>query len=177
MRLRLAIYLAVAVLVAAIVVPSFLRARVSPGETGVVGDARSVISAQQVYASSNCGYFDRLECLAAPTGCIPGYPKEAPVFLLDDIASLGTRSGYVRRFEPGPRARFGAGSADRCSPSSLQSYAYVAVPAPRRGWNLWEPARPAYCADSSGVVCVMRDGSAPPTREGRCLIGRCEVLR
>ncbi len=50
-------------IVAAIAIPSFLRARVSANEAQAIGDTRSVISAQHAYASANGGHFDTLECL------------------------------------------------------------------------------------------------------------------
>ena len=51
-------------ILAAIAIPSLLRARVSANEAQAIGDIRTVISAQRTYASTNGGYFDTLDCLA-----------------------------------------------------------------------------------------------------------------
>ena len=52
-------------IVAAIAIPSLLRARVSANEAATIGDIRAIISAQAQYQSANGGFYDRLECLAA----------------------------------------------------------------------------------------------------------------
>ena len=58
-------------IVAAIAIPSFLRARVSSNEAAALGDVREVIMAEARYQKANAGYFDRLECLAAPRDVHP----------------------------------------------------------------------------------------------------------
>ncbi len=95
-----------------------------------IGDIRSVISAQAHYAAANGGYHDTLECLATPSDCIPGYPPTDPWFMgPGDMPGLATeRRGYARSFQPGPAATPEAGEQERISPSSMTSFAYVAVP-------------------------------------------------
>src|SRR6185295_14113031 len=44
--------------VAAIVIPSLLRARVSANESASIGDVRTVIAAEAAYASANGGFYD-----------------------------------------------------------------------------------------------------------------------
>lgn len=148
-------------IVAAIAIPSLLRARVSANEAATIGDLRTVISAEAAYQSANAGYYDNLECLAAPSRCIPGYPAAGPVFLDGQLAAATTKSGYTRTFHPGPAAS-GADPAIS-SPSSLTSFAYVAVPA-----TPGQTGVRGFCGDASGRICFTPDGSAPPVVDGAC---------
>jgi len=140
---------------AAIAIPSFLRARVSANESVTIGDLRAVVAAEAVYQGANGGLFDTLECLGAPGRCIPGYT--GPSFL-DPGLAVPSKSGYQRTFHPGPAAAEGR---EGVSPSSLESYAFVAVPLTPRTTGMR-----AFCADSSGRICATSDGSAPQIEDG-----------
>jgi hypothetical protein len=138
-------------------------------ESVVLGDIRTVLAAQAAYRAANGGFYDsRLDCLRAPAGCIPGYPANGPRFLDDRLSLLEPRSGYHRSFVPGPAAQ---GDAAVVSRSSVQSYAYVAVPT--------EPGYSGirgFCGDSSGAVCATSDGAAPQVLPGgACDLARCTV--
>ena len=58
--IELLIVVAIIGIIAAIAIPSLLRARVSANEAQAIGDTRSVISAEQTYASANGGFFSDL---------------------------------------------------------------------------------------------------------------------
>jgi hypothetical protein len=145
-------------IIAAIVIPSIMRARVSDIVPRAPGDIRTVISAEMTYASTNGGYFDTLECLVTPTNCIADYPTQAPVFL-DAEYLLTTRGGHDFFFHPGPPAP----PDESISPTSMTSFAYVAVPT-RPGTT----AIRAYCGDSSGTLCAVEDATMPEIVDGRC---------
>jgi type IV pilus assembly protein PilA len=130
-------------IVAAIAIPSLLRARVSANEAAALGDVRDVIKAEAQYQSANAGYFDRLECLAAPETCIPGH--HGPSLISGRLVSTATENGYHRAFHPGPRAE---PTLAKASPSSLMGFAYVATPA--------APGRTGvrtFCGDATGIIC------------------------
>jgi hypothetical protein len=139
-------------------------------ESAVIGDIRSVISAQAAYEAANGGFFDaRLSCLKNPSACIPRYPENSPRFLDGGLAALEPKNGYDRSFVPGPPVE---GDPAITSPSSTASYAYVAVPT--------EPGYSGvrgFCGDSSGVLCFTTDGRAPGVEAGRCDLSTCSVLR
>ena len=146
-------------IIAAIAIPSFLRARVSANEAAAIGDLRTFISAQAAYQSSAEGAYGTPECLAKPASCIPNY--QGPVFLDAELASLAPKTGYRRTFIPGPPKGTG-----------LESYALVL-----------EPIQPnqtgvrAFCGDASGIICHTATGSTPPVNEGACdLSGDCRQL-
>jgi type II secretory pathway pseudopilin PulG len=146
-------------IVAAIMIPSLLRARVSANESMAIGDIRTVISAEATYQAANAGFYDNLDCLHAPARCIPGYPATGPTFI--DSSLLQTvKGGYRRSFHPGPAAEAGGGSI---SPSSLQSFAYVAEPVTANQTGVR-----AFCGDSEGIICYTPSGRMPPPVDGRC---------
>jgi type II secretory pathway pseudopilin PulG len=156
-------------IVAAIAIPSLLRARVSANESAAIGDVRTVISAEAAYASSNGGFGDTLECLAAPTRCIPGYPDTGPVFL-DATFATPMRRGYSFRFVAGPAAAAEAAPGASVSPSSMRTFAYIAEPL-----TPGQTGVRAFCGEASGIICVSRDGRIQDEGDGGCPVG-CEPL-
>jgi type II secretory pathway pseudopilin PulG len=134
---------AVAGIVAAIAIPSFLRARVSANEAAAIRDVRDVITAEALYQKANAGYFDRLECLAAPETCIPGH--HGPSVIDRRLLSTDDAKGYRRAFVPGPRAEPAPPNA---SPSSLMAFAYVAAPVSRGKTGVR-----SFCGDATGGIC------------------------
>jgi type IV pilus assembly protein PilA len=153
-------------IVAAIAIPSLLRARISANEAAAIGDVRGVVSAEATYQSRNAGYFDRLECLAEPSACIPGYPG-APL-LGPEIARAATKNGYRRRFHPGLAASPRPANA---SPTSMMSFAYVAVPEQQGRTGVR-----AFCGDATGRICYSRDGFIPEDLNGACPAD-CQLFR
>jgi type IV pilus assembly protein PilA len=172
--IELLIVVAIIGIIAAIAIPSLLRARVSANESATVGDVRTVISGQAAYQSANGGWYDGdLACLTQ-TGpaCIPSYPTSAPTFLDSAIAAQIPKSGYNRSFAPGdpPLPDCGTNSA-----SCVASYAYLTSPV-----NQGQTGVRAFGGDSSGVLCVMPDGTQPPTINQIALdfgTGACNVLQ
>lgn len=153
-------------IIAAIAIPSLLRARVSANEAATMGDVRTVISAEVAYQSAY-GHYDRLECLAAPTSCAPGR-EGAPSFLDAELARAEIKTGYRRSFHPGPTlAETGASAA---SGSATTSFAYVAEPR-----ELNRTGVRAFCGDSRGIICFTF-GSMPEISGGQCPES-CEPLR
>src|SRR5262245_1036132 len=131
-------------IVAAIAIPSMLRARVSANEASAIGDIRTVISAEAAYQSANVGFYDTLPCLNKPAGCIPGYT--GPEFLSSDLTSGVDKSGYKRTFHPGAPASGAEGAGSR-SPSSIVSFAYTAVPVTNGQTGVR-----GFCGDSTGRI-------------------------
>lgn len=154
-------------IVAAIAIPSLLRARVSANEAATIGDVRTVISGEAAYQTANGGFYDTLECLGTPGNCISGYT--GPTFLDPMLANGADKSGYTRKFHAGaaPSTTDGGGSR---SPSSMESFAYTAVPVTRNQTGVR-----GFCGDSTGRICVTMDGSEPPVVDGQCS-QTCQML-
>ncbi len=127
--IELLIVVAIIGIIAAIAIPSLLRARVSANEAQAIGDTRSVISAEQTFASANCGYYADVQFLVHPNIQIPNYPSMAPEFLGQDVGRVVpyVKSGYRRNFIPGVIAS--AVDSAKCVANSLISYCYTATPA------------------------------------------------
>ena len=139
--IELLIVVAIIGIIAAIAIPSLLRARVSANESATIGDIRTVISAEVAYHGANNGEYGVISCLATPSNaaCIPGYATTAPTFLDANIAQAPqTKSGYVRAAN-----YFGAGA----QPGDANAYCYGASPV-----TLNRTGTRSFGGDSSGVV-------------------------
>lgn len=158
------------ILVAAIAGPSLCRARPSPGVQGGVGEIRSLMMAEQVYSGFNHGYFDIPSCLASPSHCIPSYPSDAARFAEPELVSLTPRGGYSFEFHGGAKPSLSEAERAEVSPSSVTSFAVVAVPVEgQQGMR-------AFCGDSTGRVCARADGTMPKVEGGLCP-DSCPTLR
>jgi prepilin-type N-terminal cleavage/methylation domain-containing protein len=129
--IELLIVVAIIGIIAAIAIPSLLRARVSANEAQAIGDTRAVMSASATYASANCGFFaNDLLCMTKENGgsiCIPNYPATGPQFLGGDVArpTQYQKSGYMRDYQTtGAAGAIGTS----CDPNSAIDYCYIAFP-------------------------------------------------
>ena len=158
--IELLIVVAIIGIIAAIAIPSLLRARVSSNESATIGDIRTVISAQAAYQGVNGGYYESiLTCMSKRGGCIPNSPANAPTYLDTVIASQAPKSGYKRFFDP-VAALTAADDPEvgvSLSGSSTVGYAYVASPL-----NLGQTGVRGFGGDASGVLCFTNTGAAPP---------------
>jgi len=172
--IELLIVVAIIGIIAAIAIPSLLRARVSANEAGTIGDIRTVISGQAAYQSSNAGFYEgAFTCLVDPTnGCIASYPPGAPNFLDSQIAALLPKSGYNRSTELGPVPNPLPAIS---SPTSVSAYAYLASPI-----NQNQTGVRGFGGDASGLICFSPDGTQVATTGSGALTvtpGTCEVLQ
>ena len=171
--IELLIVVAIIGIIAAIAIPSLLRARVSANEAGTLGDMRTLISAQAAYQSANSGYYDgNLSCLTEPSNgaCIPSYPAIAPTFLDSQLASQGTKSGYNRSYQSGAII---APVVAASSPTSTAVYRYDATPT-----HIGQSGVRGFAADFSGRICFTTDGaSVAAGLSAGMLPGVCQDLR
>jgi prepilin-type N-terminal cleavage/methylation domain-containing protein len=164
--IELLIVVAIIGIIAAIAIPSLLRARVSANEAQAIGDTRSVISAEQTFASANCGYYADVQFLVHPNIQIPNYPSMAPEFLGQDVGRVVpyVKSGYRRNFIPGATAS-NVDSAKCDSTNSLISYCYTASPA-----QIGLSGVRAFSGSAAGGIFIDTTGTeittCPPTVAG-----------
>jgi prepilin-type N-terminal cleavage/methylation domain-containing protein len=156
--IELLIVVAIIGIIAAIAIPSLLRARVSANESATIGDIRTVISAEAAYHSANGGWYEgNLACLLAPaSGCIPSYPTNSPTFLDSQLANLQSKSGYDRSFQGG--AAPGVINTNIHSTTSVTSYVYWATPT-----SPGQSGVRGFAGDSSGALCFSNNGDAAAT--------------
>ena len=122
--IELLIVVAIIGIIAAIAIPSLLRARVSANEAAAIGDTRTVISAEAAYHATASGFYGTITCLATPSSCITGYSTVAPTFL-DSTLAAGTvvvKNGYLRTFFDSPATAAGLTGA-------TDVFCYQATPA------------------------------------------------
>ncbi len=163
--IELLIVVAIIGIIAAIAIPSLLRARVSANESATIGDIRTVISAQATYQSANGGWYDsNLTCLNFPSdGCIPNYPANAPNFLDSQLVNTTAKSGYARMFQGG--GTIGTRDSTTMSPTSTGAYVYT-PPRSRSGRR----ACAGSAATHTGILCWRTRASrrrSPATRSTR----------
>jgi type IV pilus assembly protein PilA len=161
--IELLIVVAIIGIIAAIAIPSLLRARIAANEAGGVGDSRAVGSSEVAYSSSNGGFFGQISCLAAPTSC--GWAAGTTPFLDAQLGSLVTKQGYARTFFPG---NAGNGAPD----PGIMTFVYGATPA-----ALAQTGNRGFGIDHTGLICFTTDGTVPPTSVPAGLNQTCTPLK
>jgi type IV pilus assembly protein PilA len=177
--IELLIVVAIIGIIAAIAIPSLLRARVSANESATIGDIRTVISSQAAFQSANGGWYaGSLSCLSDPSGdpvaCIPSYPTSAPTFLDSSIAPTAgvplSKSGYDREFQPGVAPT--QLNTNVSGTDSVSGYVYLASPVTQGQTGVR-----GFGGDASGVLCFTADGTAPTTNANDLLdTTACNIL-
>ena len=157
--IELLIVVAIIGIIAAIAIPSLLRARISANESAMIGDARSVISAEAAFHSSNSAFYGAISCLNQPGLCITLYPVTGPTFLDQTMSSLQTKSGYARSF---------SGDATNVPPGivGLNTYCYQGSPASQQGGVRsfgGDSSGIVYATNTTGVNCCLATGIADST--------------
>ena len=148
--IELLIVVAIIGIIAAIAIPSLLRARIAANEAAAIGDSRTVISSEAAYHSAAGGGYGTLACLVAPAtvGCLgPGAGTTG--FVDPQIGAPGVvlKQGYSRTFIPGLPA----------GPTTFACYYYGAVPT-----TVGNTGSRGFAGDCSGRICYTLDGSAVP---------------
>ena len=158
--IELLIVVAIIGIIAAIAIPSLLRARVASNESATIGDVRTVISGEAAYQSANGGWYEKnFACMTQKGGCVPSAPTNAPTFLDSQIAALTPKSGYART-----TPSFGGvpTPADATvSSTSVSAFVYAATPTQQGQTGVR-----GFGGDSSGIVCYSNDGTQPTNTAG-----------
>jgi hypothetical protein len=123
--------------VAAIAVPSLLRARMAGNEAVAQNVLRTYVTAEVAYAAGNGGLYDTPACLVKPADCVPDF-RGTP-FLVEEVQ---TRSGYRFDWVGMPASERTPGT----SASSVRAFALLATPlSPSTGSRV-------FCVDDTGVL-------------------------
>ena len=160
--IELLIVVAIIGVIAAIAIPSLLRARVSANEAATIGDIRTVVSAESAYHSAANGVYGQITCLSTPSGagCVTNYPATSPTFLDLSMTSLAAKSGYARSF-----------TGQVAPGGGLSCYAYVATPS-----MSGQTGVRGFGGDCSGRICYTPDGTPVPIANGGLAAG-CPVIQ
>jgi hypothetical protein len=145
---------------------------VSRNEARAIGDLRTMMAAEDAYRLANGGFFDTPACLAAPRRCNPAYPVDGPVLMDSGLwPTAGVVGGYRRVFHAGPAADAAAILGAKASPSSLVSFAFVAVPV-----RFLQTGVRSFCGDATGRICSTGAGQTPAVEAGECAAS-CKTLQ
>jgi type IV pilus assembly protein PilA len=121
--IELLIVVAIILVIAAIAIPSLIRARISANETAMVSEIRTFIAAEAAFSGQAGGYGD-ITCLRNPGLCLAG---AGAMPLIDAVLGDTTvvKSGYRRIFATDGRAYSGQGVLG----GVFTGYCYGGVPA------------------------------------------------
>jgi prepilin-type N-terminal cleavage/methylation domain-containing protein len=162
--IELLIVVAIIGIIAAIAIPSLLRARISANESAMVGDARTVVSAEAAYHSANSAFYGAITCLGTPQTCLAGYPPTGPTFLDFQMANLITKSGYARSFAGDTTNAAGITGA-------VNNFCYEGSPSSAQGGVR------SFAGDASGVMYAANSPVNCCTAGGLADATACPVLR
>jgi prepilin-type N-terminal cleavage/methylation domain-containing protein len=174
--IELLIVVAIIGIIAAIAIPSLLRARISANESGAIGDSRTVSSGEVAYHSTSLGVYGDITCLATPSNgnCLNSYAPTNPTFL-DPAVAGGTavnKSGYKRLFTSGPPTTTPAATGG----GNHGSYCYESIPI-----SLGQTGVRSFAVDSSATICQDMAGGplcvAGGTPGSRTLMPGCTTIQ
>jgi type IV pilus assembly protein PilA len=150
--IELLIVVAIILIIAAIAIPSLMRSRIAANESAIIGDIRTVITAEATFQSA-AGGFGQLTCLSAPSDCSAG---AGSVAMLDSvIATQMTKSGYRRTFMTGAELVDGSGL--------YAAFAYGGTP-----MGTGRTGIRGFAGGDDGLLCWLPNGVLPRPLDGPC---------
>ena len=149
--IELLIVVAIIAIIAAIAIPGLLRARMSGNEASAIGSMRTIVSAQQTYASTNGGFAVDLAVLATP--CL----GSSAGFISPNLGSTTTeKSGYGVTLGPGVGAPLTATDCTAAGNVVNTNFYASAVPL-----SLDTSGGRAFATNAGGAVWQDTSGTAP----------------
>jgi type IV pilus assembly protein PilA len=151
--IELLIVVAIILIIAAIAIPTLLRAKIAANESSAVSSLRTITTAEATYASSwGSGYAPALDNLGGPAPCITA--TAAAGCIIDSALSLPpyTKSGYAFVSAPNnPVGGVNNGFEANATPTIVDV-----------------TGKRAFCADQTGVLRANTTGAAIGTGAGTC---------
>ncbi|HLJ41746.1 MAG TPA: prepilin-type N-terminal cleavage/methylation domain-containing protein [Candidatus Acidoferrales bacterium] len=152
--IELLVVVAVILIIAAIAIPNFMRARMAANEAAAASSVRAITTAEVSYSTTyGVGYAP----LTNLGGAAPCTPSAATACLIDQLLAAGTKSGY-NISTPVPAA-----VGTLVAPNI--SFVVVAVPV-----AVGVSGQRSFCTDESGVIHFDPAGGAVATEAA------CEAL-
>jgi type IV pilus assembly protein PilA len=132
--IELLIVVAIILIIAAIAIPSFMRARMSANESSAAASIRSISTGEVAYAATfpTIGFTS----LASLGGIAPCTPSPATGCFLDDVLSSGAKEGY-------------AFSATPANPLNGVNMTYISLGSPS---SLNLTGTRSFCSDETGMI-------------------------
>jgi type IV pilus assembly protein PilA len=145
--IELLIVVAVILIIAAIAIPNFIRARISAHEASAVSSIRTINTSETTYNSTYGNGYATLAQLQTPS--LPCSPTPAAACLLDPLLSSGQKSGY----------NFAA------APLGVNNTRFAASATPV---FVGTTGQRTFCVDQTGALRFDPNGGAPPTDDTGC---------
>jgi prepilin-type N-terminal cleavage/methylation domain-containing protein len=153
--IELLIVIAIILIIAAIAIPNFMRARMNANETAAVSNLRTISTAQVTYITTYAnGFAPNLVTLsgAPPISC-------AAAGLIDDVLASGQKTGYNYALVPGIPV---TNPAPGCAPGVI-SYMSTAIPA-----IVGSTGQRSFCAQENGLI--RQDVAGAAIAAGACTL-------
>jgi prepilin-type N-terminal cleavage/methylation domain-containing protein len=138
--IELLIVIAIILVIAAIAIPSMMRAKISANEASAVASLRTISTAETTYASTypTVGYTCSLTALGPPASGTP--MSSAAAGILDEVLASGTKAGYTFNLQG-------------CAGTPVPSYTSTAAPV-----TVGATGTRAFCSATPGVINYAADG-------------------
>jgi type IV pilus assembly protein PilA len=140
--IELLIVVAIILIIAAIAIPNLLRSRMAANEASAVGSVRTINTAAITYSST---YGNGFPGTMAEIGTTAAAVSCDNAELLDNVLTLGTKSGYLFAISPGTVA---VTKPTGCTNAGF-SDGYVVTAAPV---TTGTTGQRSFCSDASGVI-------------------------
>ena len=151
--IELLIVVAIILIIAAIAIPSLMRAKIAANESAMTGDIRTVISAEATYASA-ANSFAPITCLSNPASCCTA---AGTVIMLDRVLTLAVEDNYKQGYN---RDWYGVDEitalGEGFTGAHYASFVYGGEPA-----SIGRTGIRGFCGDAEGLNCYTADGSLP----------------
>lgn len=151
--IELLIVVAIILVIAAIAIPNFLRAKIASNEASAAASLRTVTTAETTYASSwGTGYAAAIDNLGGPAPCTAGTAANACI--IDSLLSMPpySKSGYT--FSASGNTLVGTvnnGFEANATPNAVDT-----------------TGKRAFCSDQTGVLRANTTGVAIGLAPGQC---------
>ena len=139
--IELLIVVAIILIIAAIAIPNLLKSKMAANESSAVGSVRTINTGEVTYAAGcpNAGYTSTLKELNTGALCAAG------LNIIDNVLSLGAKSGYTFQYAGAPDAT-----------GLVNTYTVTALPG-----VVGTTGQRGFFSDQTGVIRYTLNGSAP----------------
>lgn len=154
--IELLIVVAIILVVAAIAIPSFLRAKIAANESSAVSSIRNITTAETTYSSTwGAGYAQIIDYLGGPSALCAGGATSKNACLVDELLTVApyTKSGYT----------FGAKGNTPTVGGVNNGFEVNATPT-----AVDVSGKRSFCSDQSGVIRFSATGVAIGLGAGTC---------
>jgi len=154
--IELLIVVAIILIIAAIAIPNLLRARIAANEASAVGSLRTINTSGVSYAATYGNGFPSTLMAMGTKAAGDTVASCGEALLIDEVLSLGTKSGYAFTYSDGPGDTPNAAPTGGCAGDN--SYTVTAKPV-----TPGTTGQRYFYTDQTGVIRYNATGAASKT--------------